>query len=62
MEHAEHCSKPHTPDPAPGRVSIRAIYRDALREVLADPQKAIAEHDPWLALLLPRAADTTAKR
>ena len=35
-----------------GRVSIRAIYADAMREVMADPRKAIAEHDPWLAALL----------
>jgi hypothetical protein len=33
-------------------VSIRTIYADALREVMADPRKAIAEHDPWLADLM----------
>ncbi len=35
-----------------GRVSIRAMYADAMREVMADPRKAIAEHDSWLAALL----------
>ena len=34
---------------APARVSIRAIYSDAMRDVMADPRKAIAEHDPGLA-------------
>lgn len=38
---------------APDRVSLRTIYSDAMREVMADPRKAIAEHDPWLAALLP---------
>jgi hypothetical protein len=33
-------------------VSLRAIYADALREVLADPARALAEHDPRLAALL----------
>lgn len=37
---------------AAGSVSIRTIYADALREVMADPRKAIAEHDPWLAALM----------
>ncbi len=37
---------------APGRISIQSIYADAMREVMADPRKAIAEHDPWLAALL----------
>jgi hypothetical protein len=36
----------------PGSVSIRAMYADALREVMADPFKALAEYDPWLAALL----------
>jgi hypothetical protein len=41
---------------APDRVSLRAIYAEAMREVMADPRKAIAEHDPWLAALLPSLA------
>lgn len=42
-----------TPEAAPDhRVSIRAMYADAMREVMADPRKAIAEYDPWLAALL----------
>ena len=46
---------------APARVSIRTIYSDALREVMADPRKAVAEHDPWLAaLLLPGTPTSTA--
>jgi hypothetical protein len=46
---------------APARVSIRTIYADALREVMSDPRKAVAEHDPWLAaLLLPRTPTSTA--
>jgi hypothetical protein len=28
------------------------MYADAMREVMADPRRAIAEHDPWLATLL----------
>jgi hypothetical protein len=28
------------------------MYADALREGMADPRQAIAEHDPWLAALL----------
>ncbi|MGZ9030709.1 MAG: hypothetical protein ACXW2G_05005 [Burkholderiaceae bacterium] len=42
------------PANAAPHVSIRAIYADAMREVMADPGKAIAEHDPWLAVLLGR--------
>jgi hypothetical protein len=46
---------------APARVSIRTIYADALREVMADPRKAVAEHDPWLAaLLIPGRPTSTA--
>lgn len=37
---------------APPRVSLRALYADAMKEVMADPRKALAEHDPWLATLL----------
>ena len=42
--------------PNPSRVSLRSIYADAMREVLADPRKAIAEHDPWLLTLEKPAA------
>jgi hypothetical protein len=28
------------------------MYADAMREVMADPCKALAEYDPWLAALL----------
>jgi hypothetical protein len=28
------------------------MYADGMRDVMADPRKAIAEHDPWLAALL----------
>jgi hypothetical protein len=28
------------------------MYADAMREVMADPRKALSEHDPWLAALL----------
>ena len=38
---------------APDRVSLRSLYSSAMREVMADPRKAIAEHDPGLATLLP---------
>lgn len=44
-------------------VSLRAMYAEAMREVMADPRKAIAEHDPWLATLLcPSAPATHPKR
>lgn len=44
------------------RVSLRTIYADAMREVMADPRKAIAEYDPWLAaLLVPGATPTPVK-
>ena len=36
----------------PAKVSLRSIYAEAMREVLADPRKAIAEHDPWLLTLV----------
>lgn len=39
----------------PERVSLRALYAEAMKEVMADPRKAITEHDPWLAALLPAA-------
>lgn len=39
-------------DEASPSVSLRAIYADALREVMADPRSALAEHDPRLATLL----------
>ena len=39
-------------DAASPSVSLRAMHADALREVMADPRKALAEHDPWLAALL----------
>lgn len=42
---------PH--DGAPARVSLRTIYVEAMQKVMADPRGAIAEHDPWLAALLP---------
>ncbi len=45
-------AKPLPPEDAPGRVSLRTIYAEALRDVMADPRKAIDEHDPWLASLL----------
>ena len=38
---------------APAKVSIQAIYAEAMREVMADPRKAVAEHEPWLATILP---------
>ena len=39
------------------------MYADAMREVMADPRKAIAEHDPWLATLLgARLASASVKR
>jgi hypothetical protein len=37
---------------APPRVSLRALHAQAMKEVMADPRKALAEHDPWLAALL----------
>lgn len=40
-----------TREAAPAR-SMRTIYANALREVMSDPRKALAEHDPWLASLL----------
>lgn len=50
------------PQATPVRVSLRSIYSEALREVMADPRKAIVEHDPWLAaLLFPRAPAYPAK-
>jgi hypothetical protein len=39
-------------EPAPPRVSLRAIHAQAMKEVMADPRRALAEHDPWLAALL----------
>lgn len=35
------------------KLSIQAIYAEAMREVMADPRKAVAEHEPWLATILP---------
>lgn len=35
----------------PVKVSVQAMYEAALREVMANPGKAIAEHDPGLAQL-----------
>ena len=54
---------PGAPIAAADRVSLRAIYSEAMREVMADPRKAIAEHDPWLAalMLLPGVAGTPSK-
>jgi hypothetical protein len=48
------CNAPagRAPEPAPDHVSLRGMYAQAMREVMADPRKAIAEHDPWLAALL----------
>ena len=40
----------------PARVSVRALYANAMREVLEDPRKAVAEHEPWLLALLPTRA------
>lgn len=37
-----------------GRVSLRALYAEAMKDVMSDPLKAIAEYEPWLAALLPR--------
>ncbi len=37
---------------SPAKVSLRSIYAEAMRDVLADPRKAIAEHDPWLLTLV----------
>jgi hypothetical protein len=48
------CSAAEKAKAAPARVSLRSIYLDAMREVMADPRKAVAEHDPWLAALVPR--------
>jgi hypothetical protein len=36
---------------APVKVSVQAMYSAAWNEVMANPGKAIAEHDPGLALL-----------
>jgi hypothetical protein len=36
----------------PAKVSLRSIYADAMREVMSDPRKAIAEHDPALLTLV----------
>jgi len=44
---------PEASPAAPVKVSIQAIYAEAMREVMADPRKAVAEHDPWLAKILP---------
>ena len=44
---------------APPKVSIQAIYAEAMREVMADPRKAVAEHEPWLATILPPPPSTT---
>jgi hypothetical protein len=51
---------PH--DGTPGRVSLRALYADAMQKVMADPRRAIAEHDPWLAALLPGRPPTSSER
>lgn len=40
-----------TPPAAPPRVSLRTMYADAMREVMANPRKAIDEFDPPLAAL-----------
>lgn len=40
------------PNASAPHVSLRTIYADAMREVMADPRKAVAEYDPWLAALL----------
>ena len=42
----------HATQPKQAKVSVQAIYAAALREVMADPARALAEHDPWLAALL----------
>lgn len=47
-------------EPASPRVSLRALYGEARKEVMADPRKAIAEHDPWLAALLGGRPDAPA--
>lgn len=45
---------------APPRVSLRALYADAMKEVMSDPRKAVAQHDPCLAALLAVAPDAPA--
>lgn len=54
MKRAKPSSRTTDPSPeaAPRHVSIRAMYAEAMREVMADPRKALAEHDPGLAALL----------
>ena len=49
--------------PAPeSPVSLRAMYAEAMREVMTDPRKALSEHDPWLAaLLMPSVPGSPAK-
>ena len=51
----ENCSRDTSGRPeatARKAVSLRTMYAEAMREVMADPRKAIAEYDPWLATLL----------
>jgi hypothetical protein len=43
-------------------VTLRTMYAEAMREVMADPRKALAEHDPRLAsLLIPGLTPGTGK-
>jgi hypothetical protein len=55
-------SPPGTQSAAPERVSLRNLYASAMREVMSDPRKAIAEHDPGLATLLPLVAPVAGQR
>jgi hypothetical protein len=60
------CSKAVTaasiPVAAPSLVSLRSMYADAVRDVMTDPRKALAEHDPGLAAwLIPASRGTIPK-
>lgn len=62
MKRAEDAGPAGAPPPhdgAPATVTLRALYADAMQKVMADPRSALAEHDPWLAVLLAREPAAT---
>jgi hypothetical protein len=47
---------------APALGSLRSMYAEAMRDVMADPRKALTEHDPGLAAwLIPASRGRLAK-